>query len=331
MSTGTVLDDQRIDDIRTRVMADVDADIRRRGRRTRVAAGGVAAAVVAVGLVVGTAAITTETGATSEFSSFPAPASGPEISPDVLSYRDDTPVPADLSDLTATEGQGPQVLPAEPGTAAERSVVTTGAAAVVVDDPAGAATDFGTWVEGAGGRIDSRSDQKARTSLTVRVPAGGVNGALDELRDLGELESSSLDRVDVTAQVVDLDARIAALQTSIARLTAILSEATTTADVVAAESNLTQRQAELDGLVAQRSALGEQVDLASLSVSFAETPTTATVEPDGFLGGLRTGWNSVVGTVNGVVTAAGVATPWLAIVLVLGVGAWVIARRRRTH
>ncbi len=48
MNTGTVLDDQRIDDIRTRVMADVDADVRRRGRRARVVAGGAAAAVVAI-------------------------------------------------------------------------------------------------------------------------------------------------------------------------------------------------------------------------------------------------------------------------------------------
>lgn len=329
MNTGTVLDDQRIDDIRARVMADVDADVRRRGRRTRVVAGGAAAAVVAIGLVTGTAAITSDPTPAGDLSSAPAPATTPELDSGDVGYRDAAPEATDVSGLTSTDGQGPQLLPTEPGAAADRSVVTTGTAALVVDDPADAATDFGAWVEGAGGRIDSRSDQQERTDLTVRVPAGGVNGALDELRTLGELESSSLDRVDVTAQVVDLDARIAALQISIARLTAILNEAATTADVVAAEANLTQRQAELDGLVAQRTALGDQVELSTLTVTFSETPTTASVEPDGFLGGLRTGWNSVVETVNGVVTAAGVAVPWLAIVVVLGAGAWVVARRRR--
>lgn len=325
MNTGTVLDDQRIDAIRGRVMADVDADVRRRSRRTRFMAGGAAAAVVGIGLVVGTAAINSDPAPTGEFSATPVP----EIEPDGAGDRDATSAPAEFSETTAADEQGPQLLPAGPEAAADRSVITTGTAALVVDDPADAATDFGTWVEGVGGRIDSRSDQQGRTSLTVRVPADGVNSALDELRTLGELESSSLDRVDVTAQVVDLDARIAALQTSIVRLTSILNESTTTADVVAAEANLTQRQAELDGLVAQRTALGDQVELSTLTVTFSETPTTASVEPDGFLGGLRTGWNSVVETVNGVVTAAGVAVPWLAIVAVLGAGAWVVAHRRR--
>jgi len=327
MTTETLLDDQRVADLRTRVMADVDADVRRRGRRTRIAGGTVAAAVVAIGLVVGTAAITTSgtdsttfAGDTSTSEVAPFPQDGSELAQlpeaEVYTPRSVTPeAPTDLDRRDTGDG---------------REVIVTGTAALVVDDPAAAATEFGSWVEAQGGRVDHRADQESQSYLTVRVPSAGVSATIDYLGTLGEVESTSITRSDVTSQVVDLDARIAALQTSIARLTEILNQANTTADVVAAEANLTQRQAELDGLNAQRSALGEQVELSSIDVTFSETPTTASVEPDGFLGGLRTGWNSVVETVNGIVTAAGVAAPWLGIALVLGGGFWIVSRRRRS-
>jgi hypothetical protein len=332
MSTETLLDDRTVADLRARVMADVDADVRRRGRRARIAGGAVAASVVALGLVVGTAAITTndpsmtvaDDASTSEVAPFPQDGSEALVDPSLL-------IPLPGGDLTSASGDtaaGPSDLDRR-DSADGREVIVTGSAALVVDDPTDAATAFGTWVESQGGRVDHRADQDGQTFLTVRVPSVGTSAAIDYLGTLGEVESTSITRSDVTSQIVDLDARIAALQTSIARLTEILNQANTTADVVAAESNLTQRQAELDGLTAQRAALGEQVELSSVDVTFSETPTTASVEPDGFLGGLRTGWNSVVETVNGIVTAAGVAAPWLGIALVLGGGFWIVTRRRR--
>lgn len=322
MNTGTVLDGQRIDDIRSRVMADIDADVRRRSRRNRLVAGTAAAAVV-VALGTGLAAVTTDHGPSGEFSTAAEPAP--------------VPVPGDFSG--ATDGGAVKVAPApEQGQTdlaapqvqeTDRSIVTTGRVEMTVDAPAAAASEFGAWVERAGGRIDQRSEQDDSAQVTVRVPADVVSAAIDQLRTIGDVDTTSITDVDVTAQVVDLDARITALEASVDRLLAILGSATTTGEVVEAESTLTQRQSELDSLVAQRAALGDQVDLSTIDVSFTATESAASVEPDGFLGGLRNGWNSVVETVNGVVTAAGVAVPWLAIVALLGAGAWGLARRRR--
>lgn len=321
MNTGTVLDGQRIDDIRGRVMAEIDADVRRRSRRTRFVAGVAAAGVVAVALGTGLAAVTTDDGPSGDFSTAADPA----------------PVPGDFSgstdgdavEVAPTPEQGQKDLAAPQVQEADRSVITTGRVEMTVDDPAAAVSDFGTWVERAGGRIDQSSEQDDSAQVTVRVPADVVSAAIDELRSIGEVDTTSITDVDVTSQVVDLDARIIALQASVDRLLAILASATTTGEVVEAEATLTQRQAELDSLVAQRAALGDQVALSTIDVSFTATDSAASVEPDGFLGGLRTGWNSVVETVDAVVTAAGVAVPWLAIVVVLSAGVWAFARRRR--
>ncbi len=313
MTLETLLSEKRIESMRDRVMTGVDADVRRRGRRARLAAGTLAAAVVLVGGVAGVTAVTSGSPETPTFTSADSGASQPDTSQFEAPVPEIAPAPADV---------------ANPANETKRDVVTTGQASLVVDDAAEAATDFGGWVESHDGRLDHRSDSDGMATLTVRVPAGQVNAAIDELRRLGDVESTSIDKVDVTATMVDLDARIAALQASIARLTEILTTASTTAEVVEAEANLTQRQAELDSLVAQRTALGEDVSLATLNVSFSQTPTTAKVEPGGFLGGLRTGWNSVVETVNNLATAAGVAAPWLGIAAVLGGMAWLVLRRR---
>lgn len=325
MNTGTVLDDQRIDAIRDRVMAGVDADVRRRSRRARFVAGAAAAGVVVIGLGTGLAVVTADHGPSGDLSTAAEPAPG-----DFSGATDGGAVEIAPAPDAAAPDQGQKDLTAPEVQDADRSVVTTGSVELTVDDPTAAASDFGAWVERAGGRVDQRSDQVDSARVTVRVPADTVTAAIDELRSLGEVDATSISHVDVTSQVVDLDARITALQASIDRLLAILGSATTTGEVVEAEATLTQRQAELDGLVAQRAALGDQVDLSTIDVSFTATESAASVEPDGFLGGLRTGWNSVVETVNGVVTAAGVAAPWLAILLALGAIAWTLTRRSKS-
>jgi len=50
-------------------------------------------------------------------------------------------------------------------------------------------------------------------------------------------------------------------------------------DLLAAESSLTQRQAELDLLRAQRTALGDQMSYATINVTLSAEPTVITVVP----------------------------------------------------
>ena len=70
-------------------------------------------------------------------------------------------------------------------------------------------------------------------------------------------------------------------------------------------------------------------DELNKDVTFEQRSKPGAVAPGGFLGGLVKGWNSVVDTVNSVVTAAGVLVPWLAIVGGLALVWWVVRRVRR--
>jgi len=339
------LSDERIDAMRTNVLDGVDADVTRRGRRGRKAiAGGLGALAVltVLGLVIPSVAPNdgqadhSETVASASRSATTDGDAGSAVD-DLAGNEATLSRQAVGSDSYAAKDMAPAPIPpGEPLTAPgkDREVITTGSATVTVKDTADSANAFSAWVEKRGGRIDGRTESRTRdghtsATLTVRIPSKYVSAAVAQLRDLGIVDNVDLQRDDVTAEGQDLDARIKALKISVARLEAILAKAGSSSEVIEAESALSQRQQELDSLVVQRRSLSDQVTLSTIDVSFVQETKPGAVAPGGFLGGLVKGWNSVVDTVNSLVTAVGVLLPWLAIAGGLGVVWWVVRRVRR--
>jgi hypothetical protein len=249
------------------------------------------------------------------------------------------------SDSGAGEGTGVSALtaPGDPGstpTETDRQVVTTATASLAVKDPAEGAQRVSEMVEAAGGRVDERTEQAASgkdgvegavADLVVRVPADALTGLLADLEDVGDVANVSVARSDVTATAVDLDARISALQTSVARLQALMDQAAATEALLAAEKALSERQEKLESLQAQRALLADQVELSTLSVHLEPFGVAPVGGPDGFLDGLGTGWRALVTALGAAVVVLGVLLPWLAIAALVAAGVLVPIRlvRRR--
>ncbi len=217
----------------------------------------------------------------------------------------------------------------------DRQVVTTATASVAVEDPADGAQRVSELVEAAGGRVDERSEQAASgedgvegaaADLVVRVPADALTGVLADLEDLGDVESVSVSRSDVTGTAVDLDARIAALQTSVARLQALMDGAATTEALLAAEAALSERQAQLESLQSQRALLADQVELSTISVHLRPFGVAPAGGPDGFLDGLGTGWRALVSALGAAVVVLGILLPWLGLAALVAAGVLVPLR-----
>ncbi|AEG43802.1 DUF4349 domain-containing protein [Isoptericola variabilis] len=204
----------------------------------------------------------------------------------------------------------------------DREIVTTAHATLVADDPSAAARDLARIAEQAGGRVEERSEFRARgeepgsASLTLRIPADRMSSTLEALSGVGDVSEISVDTDDVTTQGRDLDARIAALTTSTDRLRELMGSAASTEDLLRVEQELSDRQAELDALRAQRQLLSEQVAMSTLRVEITTEPVTAAARQGGFLGGLGSGWAALVATVQGVVLVIGILLPWLAVAAV---------------
>jgi hypothetical protein len=232
--------------------------------------------------------------------------------------------------------QGPQ-----PVEDAQRDVVKTASMTVRVSNTSEAADKAAVMVEDSDGRVDARSEDAgserglARTSVVLRVPVGKLDALLRELKTLGSVQNAETRSEDVTAQRVDMDARIKALQTSVDRLLAIMRDAKDPEALISAENALSQRQADLDSLRAQREALGDRIEYSTVDVTFvAETiGGPAPKEYQGFVGQIERGWDALVSVAGGLVLLFGLLLPWLAVLVVAGgIGyavIWLVRARRR--
>ena len=217
----------------------------------------------------------------------------------------------------------------------EPDIIRTGYLSLSVDSPSETADQITDVVEAAGGRIASRSDYtpvdygQPSSYLEARIPYDVLDSTVETIQELGDVQEVSLNSVDVSLQKVDLDARIGVLEAAIERLNELLAEAASTSDLIAVESALSERQAELDSLQSQRDYLSDQTLFATLSISVI-TPANATpAEPDGFLDGIIRGWESILAFFAGTIVWAGILVPWLGLAAVVIAIILLLRRLRR--
>lgn len=233
-----------------------------------------------------------------------------------------------------------------------REVIVTGSLYLTVDDPLEAADEAARIVESAGGRVDGRREYSPSASsdgvaaydengqylgsfpgggavLELRIPSERLTSALADLQALGEQEELVLSTDDITVEVRDLEARIAALQASVDRLLALQAEAADLDDLLALETAISDRQGELESLQAQQRYYADQVSLASLTLTLGSLEVAPVDEPDSFLSGLATGWDALLGFLGGTLVVLGVVLPWLALLGLLALIALVVVRRVR--
>lgn len=288
--------------------------------RTRARVGAaVAAPIVAVLLLAGCSAAPSYSGSDSDSAAEPAEAGGGEV--------------------FAEDGAAPMTDPSTATDSAERSVITTGWMTILVDTPAEAADNAIDLVESSGGRIDGRTEYSAderyggEATLTIRVPSERLTEVLDEIGALGEVQILELSASDVTLQVTDLDARISSLRASIDRLTVLLAQATEIDDLVALETAISDRQVQLESMLAEQRWLEDQVSLSTITVTFVSVPVVADPDPEGFLGGLISGWNALADFAGGVLVTLGFLLPWLIPLAIVGIIVllivWLAVRRGR--
>ncbi len=275
-------------------------------------------------------------------------AAAPEAARDSL-------VAADSSGSSAAGTAGTGVPGAD---TTDESLVRSGSVLVGTDDVEAARNTFVATILAMGGRVTSESVVTDSSSgpqpygpemavsgdmgvsypypwypsgpgiwLTVQVPVDDYDKAMEAARSAGEVVQMQQSTYDVGAQVADVDARVVALEASLARLTALMGDANDITDVIALEQAISQRQSELDSLKAQQRDLANQTEMSQISLTLM-SPQDAqnSVDPqpqqtwwESFLEGLSQFW-SWFGQ------ALLIISPLL---IAAGIIAWV--RRRRTR
>jgi hypothetical protein len=181
---------------------------------------------------------------------------------------------------------------------------------------------------------DPNSSGLASATVTIHVPPTSLASVLAQISALGIELDRNQHAEDVTAQVVDVDARAAAAQNSLKRLNELFAHAGSVAELTSLEQQIAQREAERDSLLSQQKTLAAQVAAATITVNLVGTPAVAAAvqQPKkahvfGFLKGLRGGWHALTKTASGLATALGALLPFLVILAVIGAGVLVVRRR----
>jgi len=197
-----------------------------------------------------------------------------------------------------------------------------------------AVTAVGGYIAGSQRSGDA---DKASASIMFRIPAARWTDTLDALRKLGvKVLGEQTSSQEVTAQVVDLGARLANLRVTETALQAIMEKATKIPDVLAVQEQLTGVRQQIEELTAQKQTLENQAALATLTVNFTPPPAVAVTQ-------VREGWDparevdqaaaALVGLGQGL-AGAGIwlLIVWLPILLIVGLVALialVVVRRFR--
>ncbi len=223
---------------------------------------------------------------------------------------------------------------AAPG-ASERQLARTAKLTLVIPDPAKAAKELRGVAEGLGGYLLNENvvtEQKdgyyvEPSTVTVAVPGTKLDDALDALSKIGEVRNRNVGSVDVTTDLVDLEARIASLRASIARVQALMDKAGTITEIAQVEKELTSRQSELESMLSKQKALAGRVAMAPVTVTL-RPPSVVIDDPNPLWQGLTAGWAGLLQSLRMLLTIAGALLPFV----VLGVLIWLpirVWRRRR--
>lgn len=194
-------------------------------------------------------------------------------------------------------------------------------------------------VGGVGGDIsqeDTSTNQKGkevRSILVLRVPADSFDATLNRLATLDHLVSKARSEKDVTTAVADIDSRVRSAQRSITTLRRLFGRASRLGDIIRLESELSQRESDLESLQAQQRVLSDKTTMSTITMTLELPPPGANPKPKpdqaggGFVSGIHQGWKALLDTAVAIGHGLGVVLPLGTVVLLLlAFVAWMVRR-----
>lgn len=220
-----------------------------------------------------------------------------------------------------------------------RAVISTGTISLSSQDTEQARFDLQKVIDAHDGSI---ADEKTsiddegnlrNTRIVLRVPAAEFAETMTEIGEVAEVTSSSRNTEDVTTQVIDNEVRIRAQEKSLRRIETLLAQAQDISDIVSIESQLSQRQADLDSLKSQQAYLEDQTSLSTITVHLEHQDAVVRekeeTDHNAFVTGLLDGWTALTVLGAGTAQFVGALLPVAVLLAVIGFPLTVLIRRLR--
>lgn len=178
-----------------------------------------------------------------------------------------------------------------------------------------------------GGFVQTSTTRERSGGITIRVPADNFDDALRDLRELGEVEVQTVRGQDVTADFVDLRARLRIARARQDVLLRLMDEARTIEQTIRVQNALDETQLRIEEFQGSLRLLDDRASLATVQLRLREegVEPAAEVNTPSIPNALERSVAGFVGVIAGVVVGLGYVIP----VLVLGLAAWFVVRRVR--
>ena len=179
--------------------------------------------------------------------------------------------------------------------------------------------------------------KNANATLLIRVPSANYTELLNYIVKLGKVDFKREYTNDVTAQYVDLDARVKVLRTEEDSLLAILAKAEKIDDILKIKAQITATRQERESLEGQLKALNSSIAYATISVTLYQpenSETAVNVENLNIFSrsfsALIFGFNALTAQLGSVIVFIFTILPTLALLsLLLWVIVWLRNRRQK--
>ncbi|MGE0881753.1 MAG: DUF4349 domain-containing protein [Acidimicrobiia bacterium] len=224
---------------------------------------------------------------------------------------------------------------------AGRKLIRTASMDVQVDDVVVASNRAIAVVEGTGGALAKQAVDlggNPTATLVLKVLPERMQSTIAELTKIGTVTKQNVGSDDVTAKVVDLDARIQAMEVSVVRVREFLAGATSPQVLTQFEAELNRREADLESLRGQMRTINSQVDQATITLNLSKKAVPvdkpAVVEPashalPGVGDALGKGWRAFASAAQVVAIVLAASLPFLVVAGFLVLVALMVRRSRR--
>jgi len=190
-----------------------------------------------------------------------------------------SPEPVTKPEPTARPGTGDPAVEDPRKDIGGRMIIYTATMRVAVFNLEDALEKAESLPERYGGYVHSMN----ASEIVLKIPARKLRTAMTELAGYGTVESKSLNTQDVSAEYVDIESRIRALEGTHKQLLELLGKARTVDEALHVRQALDQVGAELEVLKGRMRQLDSLISFSTLTLSLYErgphTPTPSSNDP----------------------------------------------------
>jgi hypothetical protein len=181
--------------------------------------------------------------------------------------------------------EGGNFIGEQPTGQTDRSIIKTGEITVEVENVPETVAEVRALALELDGFISNsfQGEVEEAATLTMRIPADRFEDAIAAIHELdGEVKAEATNEEDVTAVVIDIEARLENLRAAEQEYRELLDQAETVEDILAIQNQLFAVRGEIEAYEAQLEYYTDQVDLATLTVSIIPTPEPVELATEDF-------------------------------------------------